>query len=171
MSTGLEQTTDRPLATYSIRGQQVEYCPLTDDELQAVLSRATPKQRMALLYVSRGMAPSDVAERVPVSKDTLETWRGKDPAFKNAWYTVAANGQSIPAVNVPMAKIMTELDLNVQASLWRELGDIAFDSYWDVPLFWLAAEAVVNPEIVGDYAFPGSISGTWTHPEYITAAQ
>ena len=83
----------------------------------------------------------------------------------------SCSGIKLPAVNVPMAKIMTELDLNVQASLWRELGDIAFDSYWDVPLFWLAAEAVINPEIVSDYVFPGSISGTWTHPEYIKAAQ
>lgn len=83
----------------------------------------------------------------------------------------SCSGIKLPEVNVPMAKIMTELDLTKQAALWRELGDIAFDQYWDVPLFWLPAEAVINPEIVSNYVFPGSISGTWTHPEYIKAAQ
>jgi len=41
----------------------------------------------------------------------------------------------------------------------------------DVPLFWLPAEATVNPNIIADWTFPGSISGTWTHTHLIKAAR
>ena len=73
MSGELEQVSERPLATYSIRGQQVVYYHLTEEGQRAVLSRATPKQRLALLYVSRGLSPAELAERAQVSKHTLET--------------------------------------------------------------------------------------------------
>jgi ABC-type transport system substrate-binding protein len=60
-------------------------------------------------------------------------------------------------------RVRVELDDARAADLWRQLGEKAFAHYQDIPLFWLPAEAVVNPRIVGEYVFPGSISGTWTH--------
>ncbi len=60
-------------------------------------------------------------------------------------------------------RVRVELDEAKQAELWRQLGDLAFPLHQDIPLFWLPTEAVVNPRVVGDYVFPGNISGTWTH--------
>jgi hypothetical protein len=53
----------------------------------------------------------------------------------------------------------------------RQIGEIAFTSYQDIPLFWLPPEAMFNPEFVSDYVFPGSVTGTWTHLENIRAAK
>ena len=67
--------------------------------------------------------------------------------------------------------IRSEPSTEKQETLWRQLGDTMFTKQTCIPLFWLPAEAVVNPKFVADYTFPGSISGTWTHPEYIKAAK
>lgn len=67
--------------------------------------------------------------------------------------------------------IVETLDLEKQAALWNEVGEITFMGHNDVPLFWLAAEIGYNPKIVADYIFPGSITGSWTHAENIKAAR
>ena len=63
------------------------------------------------------------------------------------------------------------LDPVKQLKWLDELGELTFLRYQTVPLFWLPPEAVVNPEIVSDYVFPGAITSTWTHLEFIKAAQ
>jgi hypothetical protein len=40
-----------------------------------------------------------------------------------------------------------------------------------MPMFWLFAEAVVNPKYVAEYVFPGVITGFFTHLEYVKLAQ
>ena len=47
---------------------------------------------------------------------------------------------------------------------------MTFEKHLAMPLYWLPAEVVVDPKIVGDYVFPGSISGTWTHMQNIKPA-
>jgi ABC-type transport system substrate-binding protein len=54
--------------------------------------------------------------------------------------------------------------------VWRKMGDLAFDRFMNIPLHWVPAEAVVDSNIVADYIFPGTITGLYTHPEYIKAA-
>ena len=39
--------------------------------------------------------------------------------------------------------------------LLREIGDHKFDAFAEIPMFWLFAEAVVNPKYIAEYAFPG----------------
>ena len=58
-----------------------------------------------------------------------------------------------------------------QDGIYKQIGELLFTRHTNSPLFWTSAQAVVNPNIVADYAWPGSISGTWTHTEYIKAAQ
>ena len=77
----------------------------------------------------------------------------------------------IPEVDSLFTTIRQTLDLEEQDRLLRELGNVAFPLHMDIPLFWLTAEVVVNGDIVSDYVFPGSISGTWTHLENIRAAR
>ena len=68
-------------------------------------------------------------------------------------------------------ELYVTLDEKKSADLWKQLGEVVYDKYQIIPLFWLPAEATLNTKIVADYPWPGSISGTWTHVEYIKAAK
>lgn len=67
--------------------------------------------------------------------------------------------------------IRVEVNAAKRAPLWQELGEYSFVNHTSIPLFWLPAEVVINPTIVADWVFPGSITGFWTHVENIKAAQ
>ena len=54
-----------------------------------------------------------------------------------------------------------------RARLLREIGDHKFTEFAEIPLFWLFAEATVNPKYIAEYVFPGVITGYFTHLEYI----
>jgi peptide/nickel transport system substrate-binding protein len=62
------------------------------------------------------------------------------------------------------------VDRAERARLLREIGDHKFTEFADIPLFWLFAEAAVNPKYIAEYTFPGSITGFFTHLEYIKLA-
>jgi ABC-type transport system substrate-binding protein len=76
-----------------------------------------------------------------------------------------------PDLQAGIKLVQVELDATKRGDLWRRLGNRAFELHGDIPLFWLPAEAVVNPKIVADYVWPGSLTGTWTHPEQIKAVK
>ena len=57
-----------------------------------------------------------------------------------------------------------------RARLLREVGDIRFNEFSDIPLFWLFAEATINPKVVAEYVFPGTVTGYYTHLEYVKLA-
>src|SRR5882762_1100658 len=57
-----------------------------------------------------------------------------------------------------------------RARLLREIGDHKFTEFAEIPLFWLFAEAAVNPKYVAAYVFPGVITGSFTHLEYVKPA-
>jgi peptide/nickel transport system substrate-binding protein len=59
------------------------------------------------------------------------------------------------------------VDTAERARLLREIGDLRFNEFSDIPLFWLFAEATVNPKYIAEYVFPGIITGYFTHLEYI----
>ena len=90
-------------------------------------------------------------------------------------YDIAANPRigapEIPERDEIYYEIARTLDADRQNELFRQLGEISFLGFYDIPLFWLPPEAAYNPEIVSDYVFPGSVTGTWTHMEFIRAAQ
>jgi peptide/nickel transport system substrate-binding protein len=54
-----------------------------------------------------------------------------------------------------------------RARLLREIGDQKFTDFAEIPLFWLFAEATVNPKYIAEYVFPGVITGYYTHLEYV----
>jgi ABC-type transport system substrate-binding protein len=59
------------------------------------------------------------------------------------------------------------VDLKERGRLLREIGDHKFTEFADIPLVWLYAEAAVNPKYIAEYIFPGSITGFFTHLEYV----
>ena len=67
-------------------------------------------------------------------------------------------------------KLSTSLDPDERDRLLREIGDHKFDTYCDMPIFWLPAQVVIDPEVVQEYAFPGNISTFYTHLEYTVPA-
>jgi ABC-type transport system substrate-binding protein len=57
-----------------------------------------------------------------------------------------------------------------RARLLREAVGHKFNEFADIPMFWLHAEAGVNPKYIAEYTFPASITGFFTHLEYIKLA-
>ena len=60
-------------------------------------------------------------------------------------------------------KARRSLDLNVQNQWMQEATNRIYDEYMSIPLFWVPVHATVDPEVVEDWVFPGTVSGTWTH--------
>ena len=58
-----------------------------------------------------------------------------------------------------------------RARLLQEIGDHKFHEFAAIPMFWLHAEAGVNPKFIAEYTFPGSITGFFTHLEYVKLAR
>ncbi len=75
-----------------------------------------------------------------------------------------------PTVDGLLDKARATLEDNQQDAALREMGNAMFDKQMHAPLFWLPAEIVVNPKVVSDWVFPGSITGTWTHVQNIKPA-
>jgi len=63
------------------------------------------------------------------------------------------------------------VDEKKRDELWRQVGDTGFDAYMNLNLFYLPAEVVVNPKIVGGWVFPGDITGGYTHVWEIKTAK
>ena len=57
-----------------------------------------------------------------------------------------------------------------QNDLLRQLGDWKFDNFSELPLFWLPGQAVVDPEVIAEYVWPGNVDAGFDHFEYIKAA-
>ncbi len=70
-----------------------------------------------------------------------------------------------------LSDIALTVDAKKRDELWRRAGDIRYNAYHTIPLFWIPVEALANPSIIADWSFPGSISGNWTHVDYIKAAR
>jgi len=52
--------------------------------------------------------------------------------------------------------------------LTREIGNWKFDQYAEIPFFWIPAQVVIDPKVVGEYVWPGIIDAAYDHFEYIT---
>jgi ABC-type transport system substrate-binding protein len=93
------------------------------------------------------------------------------PKVYNTSFNPRGGGVEILESSRIMGEFMQTLDPAKADDLARELGDIFFDEFISIPLFWLPAEAVVNPEVVAGWNWPGSITGTWTHFENVKAVK
>jgi len=94
----------------------------------------------------------EVARNVHKSKDSLGHWYDH------------------PFIDERLDALTTVVDKAERARLLREIGDHKFNEFAEIPLFWLYAEATVNPKYIAEYTFPGIITGYFTHLEYIKLA-
>lgn len=81
------------------------------------------------------------------------------------------NAANAPGMTALVREALNASSLEEYALLWKEVGDMYYDSYLSIPLFWFPAEATYNPEFISGYVFPGSFPGTWTHIQNIRAAK
>ena len=75
-----------------------------------------------------------------------------------------------PMTDVLYDKATQSVDPEVKAQALSDLGDLKFDLYSEVPIVWLPAQIVVDPNAVGEMVWPGNINASFTHTEYITPA-
>ncbi len=75
-----------------------------------------------------------------------------------------------PFIDERLEALTTVVDMAERARLLREIGDHKVNEFAEIPLFWLNAEAAVNPKYIAEYTFPGIITGYFTHLEYIKLA-
>ena len=99
----------------------------------------------------------------------------------SAWPNRASDLQAFPSrgaasyfdadTNAVVSKLERELDETKQAAYMKDVGDQMLKKFGSVPLFFVPVEAVVNPEFVAGWVFPGPTFGTWSHLENIKAAR
>ena len=87
-----------------------------------------------------------------------------------------STAQSRSSVEDPeLERLLAELRLTVdeqkQDALWRQVGELTFRQHLDLNMFWLPVRIAVNPKVVSDWAFPGAITGSYTHMFNIKAAK
>ena len=75
-----------------------------------------------------------------------------------------------PDIDSKLVKFFASFDMPEREQLLREIGDIKFAEYDSIPILWVPAEAMYNPTVIGEYNF-GTISGVYTHLDYIKPAQ
>ena len=72
-----------------------------------------------------------------------------------------------PFIEERLEALGKTVEATERARLLREIGDHKFTEFAEMPLFWLFAEATVNPKHIAEYVFPGVITGYYTHLEYV----
>jgi ABC-type transport system substrate-binding protein len=76
-----------------------------------------------------------------------------------------------PVIDELYVEAITAVNPEVKANALRQIGDLKFDLYAEVPIVWLPSQIGVNPSEVGEFIWPGNINTAITHTEYITTAQ
>jgi ABC-type transport system substrate-binding protein len=141
-------------------------------------------QAMALDWQAVGLKPKLVEIDFPRVREQYRTksihgalWplRGTPNALSNIRIFYKARNSVVYAYEHPFIEERLEaLDKAVlpqdRARLLREISDHKFHEFASIPMFWLLADASVNPKVIAEYVFPGSITGFFTHLEYVKLA-
>ena len=141
-------------------------------------------QAMALDWQAVGLKPKLVEIDFPRVREQYRTkaihgalWplRGSPNALTNIRVFNRAKDSVVYAYEHPFleerhAALGTVVDRAERARLLRDMADHKFNEFASIPMFWMLAEATVNPKFIAEYVFPGSITGFFTHLEYIKLA-
>jgi hypothetical protein len=82
---------DQATASITVQGQALEYHPLSDEDLAAVIAKCTPKQALVLEAIGRGLTLAEAAKHCAVAADTVRAWRKQVPGYRDAYYTLYAD--------------------------------------------------------------------------------
>jgi dipeptide transport system substrate-binding protein len=141
-------------------------------------------QALALDWEAIGLKPKIIEIDFPRVREQYRTksihgavWalRGSPNALNILRIFNKAEGSVVYAYEHPfieerLAALGKVVDPAQRARLLREIENHKFNEFSAIPMFWLHAEAGVNPKHIAEYTFPGSITGFFTHLEYIKLA-
>ncbi len=142
-------------------------------------------QAIALDFQAVGLQPKLVEIDFPRVREQYRTktihgamWGGRNAAralemariFNKAKDSVVYSYEH-PYIEERLEALGKVVDRAERARLLREIGDHGFTEFASIPLFFLYADATVNPKYVAEYTFPGVITGFFTHLEYVKLAQ
>ena len=89
-------------------------------------------------------------------------WLASSPATEiinmNVYHTSLFGlylGWQHPTTQRIIGKLMTTLDPAEQDPMIAEVATFLYDQYATIPLFWLANNVTVNPEIIEDWVYSG----------------
>jgi len=117
----------------------------------------------------------------------LPAWFGKEdsvegiwsavPSFKTVFAQLSLFNRSTGVVHLYETEELDALFDELQSSadpverdrIQREAGDILYDDYAYMPLFYIFIEFVANPDIIDQWTFPGSDGANYGHFDRITA--
>jgi peptide/nickel transport system substrate-binding protein len=126
---------------------------LVEIEFPRVREQYRTKSIHGALFPSRHAAQAlEVSRNVHKSKDSTGYW------------------YEHPLIDERLETLTTVVDMAERARLLREIGDHKVREFAEIPMFWLYAEAAVNPKYIAEYTFPGIITGYFTHLEYVKLA-
>jgi hypothetical protein len=142
-------------------------------------------QAIALDFQAVGLKPKLVEVDFPRVREQYRTktihgalWPGRNAlrALETARILNKAKDSVVYAYEHPYIEERLEalskvVDRSERARLLREIGDHKFNEFAAMPLFFLYADAAVNPKYIAEYVFPGVITGFFTHLEYVKLAQ
>jgi ABC-type transport system substrate-binding protein len=141
-------------------------------------------QAMALDFQAIGLKPKLVETEFPRVRELYRTQTIHGALFPTRHagqaLVVARNNHKAkdaaghwyehPVIEERLEALTTVVDKAERAHLLRGIGDHKFNEFAEIPLFWLYAEAAVNPKYIAEYTFPGIITGYFTHLEYVKLA-
>ncbi len=162
-------------ATITVQLRPYGYFPAVSDMNEAIASywraagvdvKIEQSDTATFTAKSRALAYDSHAYVVPTS---VRQWLGF--GIYNSQLAGNRGGVQLPDAEAIYADIKATLDPKKYDELWRKLGDYTYDQYMSAPLFYVPSEVAVDPTLIADYQFPGSISSTYTHVEYITVAR
>ena len=55
--------------------------------------------------------------------------------------------------------------------IFREIGDLMVEHNQNIPLLWVPSVVIINPDVVADWQYPGSMVGSWSHFANVRAAR
>jgi len=60
-------------------------------------------------------------------------------------------------------QLINSVDEVERTTLLREIGQIKFDDYGEVPIAWLPGQVVIDPTVVKTFTYPGNINASFSH--------
>jgi len=93
-------------------------------------------------------------------------------ANRQTWHaTGGVNGFATPEMYNIVGNIQSQMDWSKHTADLTAVGNLSYDLHANVPLWYLPAEATVDPDVIAEYKWNGTEHGTWTHMEEIVAVK
>ena len=110
--------------------------------------------------------------------ESLGFWVGP-PSYKTVYAQLSLFNRSSGAIHLYETQELDELfkelgqtvDFDKRAELQNQMGDVIFEEYGYLPLFYIFIEFVADPNVIDTWEFPGSDGANYGHFDLIRACR